>query len=195
MQRLQALLLAAGVAALAGGCMSSAPKTSLPAAEQDASFMNIFKYGGLTKPEPMKVEDEEIDCPSIQILEGTAALRQEAGGGVRHQFSVVQTARECRAEGNTIVIKMGLEGRALLGTAGSPGTFTVPVRFVAKRGDKIIASKVIRQSVTIASGETGANFVAIEEGMTVPKDGAELELFAGFDAGGGGAERPVRKKR
>lgn len=195
MQRWQAILLAAGVAALSAGCMSTKSSPSLPAGEDDSSFINLFKYGGLTKPAPMKEADEEIDCPSVQVLEGTAALRQEAGGGVRHQFSLVQTARECRAEGSNIVIKVGVEGRALLGAAGSPGTFSVPVRFVIKRADKVIASKVVRQSVTIASGETGVNFVVIEEGLSVPKDGPDLELFVGLDGSAGGAERPVRKKR
>lgn len=195
MQRVSAFLLAASVAALAGGCMSSGSSSPSAASGSDSSFMNIFKYGGTTKPEPMKDDDEEIECPAIQILEGTAAMRQETGTGVRHQFSVTQTARECRAEGNTIVIKMGVEGRALLGAAGSPGTFTVPVRFVAKRGDTVVASKVQRQSVTIPAGQSGASFVAIEDSMVVPKNGAELELFAGLDAGNGAAERPARKKR
>ena len=196
MQRFVAILLTSTLAAFSAGCMSSgssAPKTA--SAETDSSFLNIFKYGGTTKPESMKEADEEIECPPIQILEGTAAMRAESGGGVRHQFSVVQTARECRAEGNNIVIKMGLEGRALLGPTGSPGSFTVPVRFVAKRGEKVIASKVQRQSVTIPQGETNASFVAIEDTMVVPKDGAELELFAGLDASGGAAEKPQRKKR
>ena len=144
----------------------------------------------------MKEEDEDIECPSVQILDGTAALRAESGAGVRHQFSVVQTARECRAEGNNIVIKMGVEGRALLGPSGSPGTFTVPVRFVAKRGETVVASKLQRQNVTIPAGETQQSFITIEEGMTIPKAGAaELELFVGLDASGGATEKPVRKKR
>jgi hypothetical protein len=199
MQRIHAMGLIIGLAALTGGCMSSGSSTPTPsaatqAAETDRSFMNIFKYGGLTKPESMREEEEDFECPSMQILEGTAALRAESGAAVRHQFSVVQTARECRVEGNQVVIKMGVEGRALLGPAGSPGTFTVPVRFVAKRGDTVIASKLIRQSVTIPKGDTQASFITIEEGMTVPKDGAEIELFVGLDASGG-ADKPQRKKR
>ena len=198
MQRLQAMGLIIGLAALTGGCMSSGgsstPSAASPAAASGSSFMNVFKYGGLTKPESMKEEEEDFECPSIQILEGTAALRAESGSGVRHQFSVVQTARECRVEGNQVVIKMGVEGRALLGPAGAPGTFTVPVRFVAKRGDQVVASKIQRQSVTIPKGDTQASFIAIEEGMTVPKDGAEIELFVGLDEKGG-ADKPQRKKR
>ncbi|MBS7803308.1 hypothetical protein KIH24_01835 [Rhizobiales bacterium TNE-4] len=198
MAHLKAIFLAAGVAALTGGCMSTGTSSSQNAAAggTDSSFLNIFKYGGLTKPESMKEEDEDIECPSVQILDGTAALRAESGAGVRHQFSVVQTARECRAEGNNIVIKMGVEGRALLGPSGSPGTFTVPVRFVAKRGETVVASKLQRQSVTIPAGETQQSFITIEEGMTIPKAGAaELELFVGLDASGGATEKPVRKKR
>lgn len=199
MRRLHAFVLAAGVSALAGGCMSSGSSGSsspAPAASgSDSSFMNIFKYGGLTKPEPMKELDEEVECPSVQILYGTAAMRHEGAGSVRHQFSIAQTARECRVQGNDIVIKIGVEGRVLLGPAGSPGSFTVPVRFVAKRGDKVIATKLQRQTVSIPSGETGTSFIAIEEGMAVPKDGAELELFVGLDGSGGAAATPSRKKR
>ncbi len=200
MRRLQAFLLAASVSALAGGCMSSGSSGSsspapAAAAASESSFMNIFKYGGTTKPEPMKEEDEDIECPSVQIMHGTAAMRQEGAGSVRHQFSISQTARECRVQGNDIVIKIGVEGRVLLGPAGSPGTFTVPVRFVAKRGDKVVASKLQRQTVSIPSGETGASFVAVEDGMAVPKDGAELEIFVGLDGSGGAAATPTRKKR
>lgn len=198
MRRLHALVLAAGVSALAGGCMSSGSSSPTPAASaaaSDSSFMNIFKYGGLTKPEPMKEMDEDIECPSVQILYGTAAMRHEGAGSVRHQFSIAQTARECRVQGNDIVIKIGVEGRVLLGPAGSPGSFTVPVRFVAKRGDKVVATKLQRQTVSIPSGETGTSFIAIEDGMVVPKDGAELELFVGLDGSGGAAATPSRKKR
>jgi hypothetical protein len=198
MAQLKAIFMAVSLAALTGGCMSTGTSSSQNAAPggSDTSFLNIFKYGGLTKPESMKEEDEDIECPSVQILAGTAAIRAESGAGVRHQFSVVQTARECRSEGSNIIIKMGVEGRTLLGPSGSPGSFTVPVRFVAKRGDTVVASKLVRQSVTIPSGDTQATFIAIEEGMSVPKAGtAELELFVGLDGSGGAAERPARKKR
>jgi hypothetical protein len=198
MAQLKAIFMAVSLAALTGGCMSTGTSSSQSAAPggTDSSFLNIFKYGGLTKPESMKDEDEDIECPAVQILSGTAAIRAESGAGVRHQFSVVQTARECRSEGSNIIIKMGVEGRTLLGPSGSPGSFTVPVRFVAKRGDTVVASKLVRQSVTIPSGDTQATFIAIEEGMSVSKAGAaELELFVGLDGSGGAAERPARKKR
>ena len=43
-----------------------------------------------------------------------------------------EIARECRVAGNQLIIKIGVEGRVLLGPAGSPGTFTVPVTIAVR---------------------------------------------------------------
>jgi hypothetical protein len=175
---------------LCGGALAQASGTS---PSIGSTLYNLFYYGGTTVPPSQPGEPEEFECPAVEILDGTAALRQEAAGGVRYQYSMGQTARECQLAGDQIVIKIGIEGRALLGTAGSPGTFAVPVRFVVKRGDKVLASRLQRQSVTIPPNDTQASFVMIEQGIQVPKSGdADLQILVGFD--NGGAKEPAKPK-
>jgi hypothetical protein len=187
---------AAAAALLLAGCSTFGEKSpsAAPAASSDNSFMNLFKYGSTTPPpiKEMEIVDFDFDCPSVEILEGAAALRQMAGGTVRSQISIGQTARECRVNGNQVTMKVGIEGRALLGTGGSPGTFVAPVRIVIKSGDKVLVSRLVRQSVTIPPNDTQATFVVIEDNMVVPK--SDLTLLVGLDPNGR-AEPVARRKK
>lgn len=189
---LSAGLLAFGLGtALSGSALAQSSGTS---PSIGSTLYNLFYFGGTTVPPSQPGEPEQFECPAVEILDGTAAMRQEAAGNVRYQYSMGQTARECQLAGDQIVIKIGVEGRALLGPAGAPGTFAVPVRFVVKRGDKVLASRLQRQSVTIPPSDTQASFVMIEQGIQVPKDGdADLQILVGFDSGG--AKEPAKPKK
>lgn len=196
--RLPLARVSAAVAAalLLAGCSTfgEKPQASAPAASSDNAFMNLFKYGSTTAPpvKEMEIVDFDFDCPQVEILDGAAALRQMAGGTVRSQISIGQTARECRVNGNQVTMKVGVEGRALLGTGGSPGTYTAPVRIVIKSGDKVLVSRLVRQSVTIPPNDTQASFIVIEDNMVVPK--GELTLLVGLDPNGR-AEPVARRKK
>lgn len=170
-------------AALAGCTTFGGSEPAAPAAAGSSSFANIFKYGGTTVP-PSQTTEEEIDCPSVDVPPGTSAIRNEAGGAVRSQISLGQTARECRSVGNQISIKVGVEGLALLGPAGAPGSFTVPLRIVVKRGETVVATRLYRGSVTIPKNDTQASFIVIEDNIMVPKADGDLAIEAGFDQGG-----------
>jgi hypothetical protein len=149
-------------------------------------------YGG-SKPAPApEPEDTDYECPAVEIREGGAAHRF-GGDGLRAQAGIVDVARECRLDGATIRISVGVEGRVLLGTAGTPGSYPVPVRIVVKRGDKVIAVRNERVNVTIPKNESLANFVSVQKDIVVPRKGDELSITAGFDAGGG--ETPAERKR
>jgi hypothetical protein len=170
-------------AALAGCTTFGGSEPGASPADGSGSFANIFKYGGTTVPASRTVEDE-VDCPSVDVPPGASAIRNEAGGAVRSQISLGQTARECRSAGDQIAIKVGVEGLALLGPAGAPGTFNVPVRIVVKRGETVVATRLYRGSVTIPKNDTQASFIVIEENIMVPKADGELAIEAGFDTGG-----------
>jgi hypothetical protein len=180
---LTAIVLAGALAGCVGsGASSSGSGASGNAPSAGSTLYNLFNYGGTTVPASAAAEEEYFDCPSVEILDGTAALRQEAGGAVRYQLSLGQTARECRVSGSQVSLKIGVEGRALLGQAGSPGTFSVPVRFVVKRGEQVLMSRLQRQSVTIPPGDTQAAFAMVEENISVPKEGdGDLRILVGFD--------------
>ena len=162
-----------------------------PASGPLGSVKNFVLYGGSTVPEakPKELAQREIDCPRLDVLEGTASLRVAGSGdsavGVSYQASMGQTARECRVENNKINIKVGVEGRVLIGTNGKSGTYTVPVRVVVKREKAVIYSKLTRLSITVPFGDTQASFTHIEEGISLPltenNPADEYDILVGFD--------------
>jgi hypothetical protein len=194
------LVFAALLSAALAGCSTfggdSAPEAA-SAPSTGSSLANYFKFGQATPPEPAApMVQEDFECPAVDILDGAAALRQ--GGpeaeSVRSQLSITNTARECVLSGSEIVLKVGVEGLALLGPAGKPGTLTAPVRIVVKRGDKVLVSRLVRQSVSIPGGAAAnAPFVIVESGIVVPKDGPEMTILVGFDPTGSAA--PARRQR
>lgn len=193
-RRASVVLLLVGATGL-GGCTSLGMGSDMGETSMSSStFGEFFRNSSSTQPLPQAPpSDGDIECPQVEILDGGAAIRVEGGGSVRHQLSLGQTARECRLVGNQISVKVGVEGRALLGPSGSPGTFAAPVRFVIKRGDKVMVSRLQRTSVTIPAGDTSAGFIMIEDNLLVPKDGEEMTIIIGFDPNGR-AEAP-RKRR
>ena len=72
--------------------------------------------------------------PVIEVLDGTASVRTYGGSdqtndNVKYQYSMGDIARECiRGPATRSCIKVGVEGRVLLGPVGQPGNFNVPIR-------------------------------------------------------------------
>lgn len=166
-----------------------------------STLRNLVMFGGTTVPPAAASVGLEAYCPPVGVIDGGAALQAYAGrtgdpNSLRNQISLSNFARECmgRPDGSTIV-KVGVEGRALLGPgAAGGGRFEAPVRVVIKRGDRVIATRFRRVPVTIASGETQGSFVVVEENLVVPADTGEFEIEVGL-GGAGAAERPARRGR
>lgn len=144
-----------------------------------------------------------IDCPEILVDTGTASLRVPAGAensSVRYQLSLGDMARECSIEGDRILIKVGVEGAAVLGPSGAPGSYSGTLRISARRqkNEDIIDSKSYRVSATIASGATRGEFRVISDALAVPYLGPQAaddyEILVGFE-GGGEREAPAAPKR
>ncbi|MBV9113565.1 MAG: hypothetical protein JOY67_12160 [Hyphomicrobiales bacterium] len=151
-------------------------------------------------PDAVKQQDE-FDCPILDISANGAALRDFAGGpeagaqNLRHQISITNIARECRDAGANINMKLGVEGSVLLGPAGSPGTFTVPIVFEARVKDKVVTSRREALSVTIPPNETRAFFNTVVTDFVIPKDD-ETDVFVGLSQGGERSLRlPAHKRR
>jgi hypothetical protein len=144
-----------------------------------------------------------IVCPEVVVLEGTAASQTYAGtppssANLRYQYALDDTARECTLEGDQLAIKIGIAGKVLLGPAGSPGSFSVPVRMAVLRehDNQPIVSKLYRVAVTVAAGETRADFTVVSEPLRAPfiQDHAEDDytIRVGIDEGAS-AEKPAGK--
>ena len=86
----------------------------------------------------LPVSSADIYCPEIDIAEGGSAYR--VGGAdnasVRYQFNISDTARECDPAGpGQASIKIGVAGNLVIGPAGQPGTFSVPLRIAVTDAD------------------------------------------------------------
>jgi hypothetical protein len=121
---------------------------------------------------------------------------------LRYQISVAQTARECANVAGNLAIKVGMQGRVVLGPAGTPGTIEVPVRYaLVEEGPqpKTVYSKLYRVPVSILEGQSNVSFTHIEEAMSVPMPPPDVfdryVVYVGFDPLGSAQERQPAKKR
>jgi hypothetical protein len=193
--RIRAAIAAAALLGASGGAFAQDLGTAIG---------NIFRYGGTTVPAPTRDAAEDAYCPKVGLIEGGAAVRAYSGGktgdpaALRHQISVGELARECVArEDGSIHVKVGLEARALLGPAGAPGRFDVPVTVVVKRGERILSSKTQRISVAVPQGDTQGRVIVVQDGLLVPPRTGEYEIDVGLIAGAPGAkpDRSTRRDR
>ena len=190
--------------------VASASLAGVPALGQTAGqeggnwFTNLLRYGGTTVPPAAPRPVDDVYCPSVGVIEGGAAMQAFTAGrtgdpnALRHQISLGQVARECQGrDDGSIVVKVGVEGRALIGPAGSGGRFESPVTFTVKRGDRILATRTQRVAIAVPSGETQGSFVAVQDGLVVPPGIADFEIDVGLVHGGKGtpAQRPARKPK
>src|SRR5258707_13716860 len=78
-----------------------------------------------------KITNSDIDCPGMMVRSG-ASTWQVPGGttstNLRYQGSLGQLARECAVLGDAMTIKVGVEGRVLVGPKGGAGSVAVPLR-------------------------------------------------------------------
>ena len=114
--------------------------------------------------------------------------------GLRYQASFTQTARECILRGNDLTIKVGVQGRIVVGPAGGPGTLSIPLRYALVREGrepKTLWTKLFTIPVTIPENQLNLPWLHIEEEMTVPRPPAdEIEayvIYVGFDPEGAAA--------
>ena len=115
---------------------------------------------------------------------------------LKYQGTFVRAARECALVNNQMVMKIGVEGRIIIGPAGGPGLVQVPLRIAVVdekvATSKLIVTKLIQIPVTVAPGQDGTNFAHVEDGLSFPMpSAAELDnylVYIGFDPLGAAAQ-------
>ena len=133
----------------------------------------------------------EIDCPQIEVQDGTAAVRVggQTNDSVRYQFDIVNTARECHVQGNQFSVKVGVAGHLLIGPAGTPGAYSAPLRIVVRRDSdqKPEISKLYKIDANTAG--TQAPFQFVSEPLMLPYEhkwaDQDYTILVGFDTGHG----------
>jgi hypothetical protein len=207
---LLAILLS--LALVASGCSSvgtpaatttdaSAPAPSGVASIKD-KMASFFSGSSDKSPQQVTGAQEVLDCPFIDIRAGASTLTigPTASNGdvtstnngamdVKYQGTFVRAARECAAVGPNVVMKVGVEGRIVVGPAGGPGHVDVPLRLAVVQetpaGTKPIVTKFVLVPVTVASETDNPTFTYIADDLTFPMPSASAldsyVVYIGFD--------------
>lgn len=211
------LLAAAGACStdgLFGSQPSSGPTTSSGATTSSSgprSFSERISdfISPTSKPPPAapgSSPSEEIDCPRVDIRQGASTLSindpkaTSAALGLRYQGTIVRTARECAVRDKMVTIRVGVQGRIILGPEGGPGDVTVPIRYaLVKEGiePKTVYSKLYTIPVSIQPGQLNILFSHIEEQMIVPmppvSEFEDYVIYVGYDPQGAVEEKQKKK--
>ena len=153
----------------------------------------------------------DFECPSITIRSGAATYsvsadpREPNAMNLRYQASVGDTARECRLANGIVTMKVGVQGRLVLGPAGGPGQAEVPLRIaVVQEGTQptTIVTKLERIPVTIPENEPHVLFTHVDENISFPMPrGGLIDSYVdyvGFDPLAAREQRrpaPAKKRR
>jgi hypothetical protein len=175
--------------ALAAACLAGIAGCSSTSGEGGGGTLsNFLLYGGATVPPSRTDAFLEAPCPSVDVFEGGAGMRVGAT-----QIALGDLARECSVnQDKSVSVKVGIEGRVLLGPGGTGGRFTAPIRINIKVGDRILATRTRAVSVAIPPGEAQALFNVVEGGFVVPNQFAnDYEIEVGL--AGGRAAAPARR--
>ncbi|HML11748.1 MAG TPA: hypothetical protein VK456_00495 [Xanthobacteraceae bacterium] len=188
-----------------GTSQPSSPSSSPPPADSSggSSFTqrikNMFSSGSSSGQEKVAATapsgpDPNLDCPSVTVRSGAATLAVNAPGvepsatNLRFQATIAQTARECAVNAGNMTMKVGIQGRVILGPDGTPGKIEVPMRLALVREGiepRTVWTKLYRVQVMVPPGETNVPFVQVEEAMTFPVPSrSDLEayvVYVGFD--------------
>jgi hypothetical protein len=177
----------AALALLLAGCSSSSLSSMM-------AFGSSSSSAGAASASAEGTLPPNFECPSVDIRHGASTLsvsadpREPTPVNMRYQVGIGQTARECKLVGTTVAMKIGVQGRVIVGPAGGPGQVDVPLRFaVVHEGPepKTITTKLQRLSVTVPPGSPNMAFTHIEEEVSFPMPrGGDIDqyvVYIGFD--------------
>jgi hypothetical protein len=187
--------------------------TAFVSAASAQSFTDKLKdfFGGKKEDQPPIVDPgeplAELACPEVTIRAGASTYavaapgKQAIGNDVRYQATITKMARECIRAGDSITARIGIQGRVIAGPAGAPNAVEVPVRVAVVQGgigEKVIATKAYRTTVTMAEDES-ASFSFVAEDLVYPMPAPNVAdkyiFYVGFDPQLVGSDKPKPAKK
>jgi hypothetical protein len=195
-ERVRAFVGVAGAMVLSGCSLASSIGSSDTSPSWSSRISGFFSGAkpGVSQPASPTPSAPDIECPGVDIRTGASTLEiaaktaQPTAGDLRYQLSFGQTARECTVQAGVMTIKVGVQGRIILGPMGGPGNVGVPLRYAVVREGaepRTIVTKFKRIPVTVGQDQAHVQFVDIEEGLTFPVPKAsDLDayvIYVGFD--------------
>jgi hypothetical protein len=149
----------------------------------------------------------EDDCPAIDIRTGTGTLviankpAEPTANDVRYQLTFVEMARQCFVESGNMRMRVGVQGRAVVGPAGAPPQINAPIRYaVVQEGvqPKTIVTKFRRVPVSLNT-TSSTTFTDIEDDLSFPMPSvAALQsyvVYVGFDEAGDAQSKGKQPKQ
>jgi hypothetical protein len=191
-----------GTSLFGGGSTSTAPPPAATSTDSPSfrdKVSNFFAGSSARSQQPVAGAQADVDCPLIDIRQGASTLSIGADGtaaagnntamSLKYQGVFVRAARECALVSGQMVMKIGVEGRIIVGPAGGPGDVNVPLRIAVIHetvsGSQPIVTKLIRIPVTVVSATDNPIFTHIEEGLSFPMPSkSEIDdyiVYIGFD--------------
>jgi hypothetical protein len=193
------LTAALGALAVVAGCSSS----GLPSLGGVPNWFSRSSSGTEAQASVPAGKVLDDDCPAVDIRTGGGTLaiaakpQEPTANDLRYQLTFLELARQCYLNGGTVQMRVGVQGRAIVGPAGAPPQVNAPIRYtVVQEGvqPKTIVSKFRRVPVELGTGN--ALFTDIEEDLSFPMPPlVELQryvVYVGFDQAGD-REQPQKK--
>jgi hypothetical protein len=211
--KVRILVLASGAVALAA-CSSA---QNVGSQESSPTLMNRLSgyFGGSKQAAPKPAPTAPtaapvaatVDCPGVEIRTGagtfnvaTAKKGEATAADLKYQVSFNELARECIVADGNLTIKVGVQGRVIIGPQGGPGNVEVPLRYaVVKEGPepKTITTKFKKVPVTMPQGEVNVAWLDVDDSMAFPlppsTELAAYVIYVGFDDEGDKSAKPAPK--
>jgi hypothetical protein len=167
-------------------------------------------FSGATQREPQSVTNAQpdVECPFLDIRQGASTLTYPPpppdGGNeamsLKYQGTFVRAARDCAVVNGQMVMRVGVQGRIIVGPAGGPGRVDVPLRIAVVSAPltapKTVVTRLIRIPVTVGATDANVDFTHIEEGLSFPMPTSSSDqyiVYIGFDPFGAAAEDQAKK--
>ena len=120
---------------------------------------------------------------------------------LKYQGIFVRAARDCAVVNGQMVMRVGVQGRIIVGPAGGAGQIDVPLRIAIVSAPitapKTVLTKLIRIPVTIGANAPNVDFTHIEEGLSFPMPSSSSDpyiVYIGFDPVGAAAQDQAKKQ-
>jgi hypothetical protein len=181
------------LAAALGACTSAGGGSALI---QSATSADRADSSGKVRKQVFTAADFAADvyCPPLNLRSGTEALPVYERGHdgeqdyVRFQAAINKTARQCSMSGDTLTLKIGIEGRLVAGPKGGAGTMSLPVRVAVVKqlgGKGPLYSRLFKVPVTVSAPTFSADFSQVIDNVSVKigPDDRDLIVYVGFDDG------------
>src|SRR5215470_17666353 len=160
------------------------------------------------EPQPVTNAQRDVECPFLDIRQGASTLTfpppPPDGGNeamaLKYQGMFVRAARDCAVVNGQMVMRVGVQGRIIVGPAGGAGHIEVPVRIAVVSAPltapKTVVTKLIRIPVTIGTTDDNVDFTHIEEGLSFPMPTSSSDsylVYIGFDPLAAAAQDQAKK--